>query len=119
MHHCLNRLAAALASALALGLPLLATAQGRADPADPKAPTRTLAHRSAFADYKPFQDITPGDWRRLNDTVGRAALKPGAMQKDASAPPAAPAASAPAAKAPTSPMPQMPGHHQHMQGGQR
>lgn len=77
MKHCLTRRAAALA----LGLPLLAAAQGRADPAPPKAPARAPApapaYASAFADYKPYQDIAPGDWRRLNDTVGRAALKPG------------------------------------------
>lgn len=78
MQHCLTRLAAALA----LGLPLLAAAQGRVDPAPPKAPARTPApapaYLSAFADYRPYQDVTPGDWRRLNDTVGRAALKPAA-----------------------------------------
>jgi hypothetical protein len=112
MHHCLNRLAAALA----LGLPLLAAAQGRADPADPKAPAHALAHRSAIADYKPFQDITPGDWRRLNDAVGRAALKLGATTPESGPPPAASAASAPAAKMP---LPRMPGHHQHMQGGRQ
>lgn len=74
MQHCLTRLAAALA----LGLPLLAAAQGRADPAPPKTPARAPApaYVSAFADYTPYRDIAPGDWRRLNDTVGRAALKP-------------------------------------------
>ncbi len=76
MHHRSCALAAVAATAL-LGLPPSALAQGsapRADPADPKAPAAPLAHRSAFADYKPYQDIAPGDWRRLNDTVGRAAL---------------------------------------------
>ncbi len=106
-----------LAAALALGLPLLAMAQGRTDPAKPNAPARTLAHRSAFADYKPFQDIGPDDWRRLNDAVGRAALKSGATTTNPGAPAAAPTASPPsAAKAPMS---HRPGHHQHLHGGQR
>lgn len=109
MHHCLKRLAAAIA----LGLPLWVTAQGRTDPAESKAPTRVLAHRSAFADYKPFQDLAPGDWRRLNDVVGRAALKSGSMATEPSSPPAAPTASAPAASLPMAPMP---GHHRHPHG---
>ncbi len=90
MQHRLSRRAAALA----LGLPLLAAAQGRADPAPPKAPARApaSAYVSAFADYKPYQDIAPGDWRRLNDTVGRAALKP---DTPASAPAPAPAGGRP------------------------
>lgn len=105
-----------LTAALALGLPLLAMAQTRPDPSDPKAPSRPLGHRSAFADYQPFQDITPGDWRRLNDTVGTAALKQGGA--GSTAPPAATPAPSPAASAPSKPMP-MPGHHQHMHGGRK
>lgn len=114
MHYRSHRLAAVLAG-LTLGLPLLALAQGRPDPADPKVPTPALGHRSAFADYKAFQDLAPGDWRRLNDTVGSAGLKQGAAPA-APAPVPAPAASAPGHKMPMAPMP---GHHQHMQGGRR
>ncbi|MCK6432774.1 MAG: hypothetical protein L6Q68_07055 [Aquabacterium sp.] len=116
MHHRFHGLAAALA-AMTLGLPQLAAAQARPDPADPKAPARALAHRSAFADYQPFQDINPGDWRRLNDTVGAAALKPAAGGATASPSPApAAAASAPPAKMPMQPMQ---GHHHPMHGGSK
>ncbi len=75
MHHRFHGLACALAT-VTLGLPLPAAAQTPADPADRKAPTPALGYRSAFADYKPYQDIEPGDWRRLNASVGAAALKP-------------------------------------------
>jgi len=114
MHHRLYRLAAALA----LGLPLLAIAQGRADPADRKT-APALPHHSAFSDYQAFRDIPLGDWRGLNDTVGRAALKSSAVPTEHSAPPAAPAASATKATTPMSPMQHMPSHHQHMPGGRR
>lgn len=113
MHHRFHGLAAALA-ALSLGLPLSSAAQTRPDPADPKTPARPLAHRSAFADYKPFQDIAPGEWRRLNETVGTAALQPGAASSAAPAPSAA--ASAPAMNAPM-PMRPMQGHSHPMHGG--
>lgn len=114
MHHRFHGLAAALA----LGLPLLAAAQTRADPADPHAPARALSHRSTFADYKPFQDITPGDWRRLNDTVGAASLKPSAGGGAAPAPAGAASAPAPASTMPMPmPMPPMQGHHHDMHGG--
>ena len=61
MHHCIQRLAAASA----LCLPLLAAAQtaGAADGARP------LPYRSAFADYRPWQDAAPRDWRALNDAL--------------------------------------------------
>ncbi|MEK8029745.1 hypothetical protein AACH06_02835 [Ideonella sp. DXS29W] len=124
MHHSLSRLAAAMAASL----PLLALAQGRVDPADPRAPTRPLAHRSAFADYRAFLDLAPGDWRRLNDTVGRAALHPMATAPEAAPPVAAPgtpaapagsAGSAPLAPPAHQPMHTMPGHPHHPPGGHR
>jgi hypothetical protein len=91
------------AAAVALGLPLLALAQAPADPAPARIPAQPLVHRSAFADYQPYRDVAPGDWRRLNDAVGAAALKPAA-----GAP--APEASGPA---PSRPMPrhEHPPHH--------
>lgn len=112
MHHFLCR----RATAVALGLPLLAAAQGRSDAADPGAPTSGLIHSSAFADYKPYRDVAPGDWRLLNDTVGRAALKPAAKTPDTAPPSSAAAASAPSTKMP---MPNMPGHHHHPKGGRQ
>jgi hypothetical protein len=103
------------AAAIAASAPVLVAAQ----PAARAEPT-TLTYPSAFADYKPYRDIEPGDWRRLNDVVGSAALKPGAQ-------PAAAAASSAAAPArPAVPMdapgtrPTPPGGHSAhgaMQGG--
>ena len=57
-----------MAGALALGLPLLVGAQGLAA-ADAKAPDASLRYQSAFADYQPYRDVQPGDWKALNDTV--------------------------------------------------
>lgn len=122
MHHRSHR----LATALTLGLPMLVLAQGRGEPADPKAPARALTHASAFADYQPFQDIPPGDWRRLNDALGIPGQRvdPGTSAATA----AAPAASAPAHRMPMQDMPMhpaprkntvMPDHHQHKQGGHK
>jgi hypothetical protein len=92
-----------LAPAMALSLPLLALAQQSA-PAPSKASAPALPYRSAFADYKPLQDLKPGNWRQLNDTLtlgtalgghgghaGHSATKPA---------PQAPAKPAPAASKP-------------------
>lgn len=106
-----------LAPAAALCLPLLAMAQaGRSDPADAKTPAPALRYQSAFADYKPWQDAKPGDWRALNEAL----RDPGAAGGHAGhATPSAPvpAASAPAPKASQPTMPAHGHHHQH--GGQR
>lgn len=67
-----------LVPAAALCIPWVATAQaGRSDPAAPDAPFPALAYQSAFADYKPWQEIKAGDWRVVNDTVRDASLKTG------------------------------------------
>jgi hypothetical protein len=100
-----------LAPVAALCLPLLALAQaGRPDPADAKAPASALRYPSAFADYKPWQETKPGDWRAVNDNVRQAGSKGGghAGHQMSPAPPAA--ASAPAAK---SPAPAHSGHPTH------
>jgi hypothetical protein len=109
----MNNLVFRLAPAVALCLPLLALAQaGRPDLADPKTPAPALRYQSAFADYKPWQDAKPGDWRAVNDTVRDAAAKGGAHAGH-SMPAAAPAsAPAPASKASSPAMPHA-GHHQH------
>lgn len=81
---------------LAVCTPLLAIGQSaqRAEP-------HILKYPSAFADYKPYRDIEPGDWRGLNDAVGAAALKPVAQPSAAPAssvaPPAKPAMAMPSA----------------------
>lgn len=94
----MNNFFSRLASAVALCLPLLALAQaGRSDPADSKSPAPALRYQSAFADYKAWQDIKPGDWRAVNDNV-----------RDGAAP-----ALAPAAKASAPAMPAHGGHQMH------
>ena len=98
----MNNLLSRLAPALVLCLPLLALAQPvRPDPTDAKTPAPALRYQSAFADYKPWQDTKPGDWRALNDALRDAGgggghaghLMPSAASSAACAP--APKASAP------------------------
>ena len=85
-----------VAPAAALAVPLLAQAQsGRAEPTATKPPAAQLRCQSAFADYKAWQDIKPGDWRSLNDNVRDAASAgAGHAGHTTAAPP--PKASAPA-----------------------
>ena len=93
----MNKFFSSLAPAAALCLPLLALAQaGRSDPADAKAPVPALRYPSAFADYRPWQDARPGDWRALNDALRDTGA--GGGHAGHALPPAS-AASAPAAKA--------------------
>jgi hypothetical protein len=83
----------------ALCLPLLALAQaGRPDPADAKAPAPALRYRSAFADYKPWQESKPGDWRAVNDNVRQAGAKSNGHAGHQMSPAPPSAASAPSAK---------------------
>jgi hypothetical protein len=49
-----------------------AGAQGGTAPQPPAS--GPLQYRSAFADYKPWQDTRPGDWRALNDAVKGGAM---------------------------------------------
>ena len=56
------------ASAAALCMPLLAPAQPRGDGGG-VAPTRPLHYESAFADYKPWRELSPADWRAVNEAV--------------------------------------------------
>ena len=48
-----------------------ASAQSRADPADPAARVPAAAYRSPFADYRLLGEETVGNWRAANDEVGR------------------------------------------------
>ena len=96
---------------MALCAPVLALAQALApEPAVPGTPARPLQYRSAFADYKPWQDIEPGNWRRLNDNLAPASGRPGAHD-GRGAEPAAPDAQAPA--------PATRGHRGHRMHGHR
>ena len=115
-----------VATAALMGLPLMALAQ--ANPADPGAAVPALGYQSAFADYKPWRDIKPADWRAVNDTVrdtkpsgghgghgatpasgspASATPAPAAGQQPAPAPTPAPSPAAPA------PAPQAPSHSGH------
>lgn len=108
----MNNFFSRLAPAAALCLPLLALAQaGRPDPADPKAAAPALRYQSVFADYKPWQDIKPGDWRAVNDNVRDGAAK-GGDGAGQTMPAAAPAL-APAPKASAAAMPAHGGRQMH------
>lgn len=78
---------------LAIGLASIAVAQPAAP--DSAAPLR---YESAFADYKPWQDLRPADWRRVNEVVREAAAQ--GAGHGAHAGHAAPATPASAASAP-------------------
>lgn len=94
--------------------PMLAIAQ----PAEPTRPAAQLKYTSAFADYKPFKDLEPGDWRALNDAVGAAAAKQGVQPSQPSQ--TAPATVPPATQKggmPAHDMKSMPGMNHPMQGG--
>ena len=105
----MNDILTRLAPALALCLPQLATAQSvRAEPADARASAPGLTYRSAFADYKPWRNLEPGDWRALNDKLAPVPGKPASDAGHLRAAPAASAATAPAAA---------PRHGQGMHGG--
>lgn len=104
MNHFLDR----LVPAAALCLPLLAHAQPRVEPADAQAPAPPLRYQSAFAGYKPWQEVKPGNWRQLNDDLATPPGTPsghsghGATTRPATTAPAAPTA-APAPLAPRLP----------------
>ena len=119
----MNDLIRRLAPVVALCLPFSALAQAtRPDPADPKTAAPALRYPSAFSDYRPWQDVKPGDWRALNDALRAQASGGGAHAGHAmpmAMPPAAPAvpASAPKAPAPAASAPGGHAHHHH-HGGQ-
>lgn len=126
----MNKLIQRVAPALALCLAMLGTARAQGSAAPAAAASSPLQYRSAFADYKPWRDIAPGDWRALNDAVkgdsmsgmdmagtqggdGTKAMPPATGMREMPMP--MPAASAPAhsghahARAKTASMPAMPG----------
>jgi len=91
--------------------PMLAIAQ----PAEPSRQVTPLPYTSAFANYTPFQELEPGNWRALNDAVGAAAAKPGS-QSSPTAPIAAPAGATNNGMRPPD-MKTMPGMNHPMHGG--
>lgn len=107
-----NRFFTGIAAAVAV-VPL-----AHAQQTEPAAPPPQPIHHSAFADYRPYQDIEPGAWSALNDVVGAAALKQPAHAGH-STPAASPvAASAPAGQGHAH-HPGMQPAHPPMHGGQR
>ncbi len=95
--------------------PLLAAAQTAPSEVPKAAPQ--LAYRSAFADYKPYKDEPPGDWRKVNDAVvsakgGASAHAGHDMDGMKAIAPRAPAvAASSAAMKPQTDMPMRGGHH--------
>ena len=113
MNNLLNR----LAPAVVLGLPVLAFAQQTGEPTDAQAAARSPRYQSAFTDYKPWQDIKPGDWRQLNENVRPSPDAAGGHTAHGTTNPASRAASAPS-PAPGASAPAIPAHQGHqMHGG--
>ncbi len=44
---------------------------GGRDPLDSAAPVPPLEYRSVFSGYRPYQDVSAGRWREVNEQVGR------------------------------------------------
>jgi hypothetical protein len=67
-----------MACAIAFAVPHVVAAQ--ANPHEnPSAATTAaqLTYKSAFQDYRPYEDVPVADWRQVNDTVRAAATKGG------------------------------------------
>lgn len=98
----MNNFFKGLVPAVALSLPLLAGAESSVEAGRTKPSTQPPPFQSAFADYKPWQDIKPGNWRQLNDALwpatGGASEHAGHVgaPPSQSAPPMAPKSSVPA-----------------------
>lgn len=92
----MKTLLTSLALAAALGIPLVAPAQtSGTQPVTAAASGPPLRYQSAFADYKPWQDTKPGDWKAMNDAVGKSGGHSMSMPMGSASAPA-PAASKPA-----------------------
>jgi len=102
-----------LLAAIAIGLPLAAASE--ANPAENTSAVSALRYSSAFADYKPWQELEPGDWRAMNEALRGPG---GGHAGDPSEPPAAAARPANTDAAARQPAPAAAGHGAHqMQGG--
>lgn len=97
--------------AMVLGLPMLAAAQPGNDPANAAAPAQPLRYESAFADYKPWQDLDARDWRQVNDDLLRPQPRPLQQPPDAT-----PAPGHQGHQQPQQPQ-QQEQHHHHQHGG--
>lgn len=108
MHYLFTR----LAPAVALSLPLLAAAQ-QSTPPSLKESAPPLPYQSAFANYKPWQEIKPGNWRQLNDTLTAGGGTTGGHAGHGATPTAAQPSAAKPAPATSAPAPRHPAHHNH------
>ncbi len=99
-----------------LALPVAAFAQ--TDPANPAVSAPELRYQSAFSDYKPWQDLKPGNWRALNDALGST---PVSGHGGHGAAPVAASAAGPAPVRPASvqPLPAAGQDSHHMHGGHK
>ena len=96
------------ALAVALAMPLFTF--GQASASSPQ-------YQSAFADYKPYQDVPAGNWRALNDAVRDAG---GQMAAGMAMPPSAAASTSGSTASKAAPRAPMKGHMGHqMPGGMK
>ena len=67
-----------MACAIAFAMPHVVAAQAN-PPENPAAATAApqLTFKSAFDNYKPYEDVPVADWRQVNETVRDAAAKGG------------------------------------------
>ena len=66
-----------MACAIAFAMPQLVAAQAASEKAAASTAASRLPYESAFADYKPYEDVPVADWREVNETVKKAAEKGG------------------------------------------
>lgn len=108
-----------VAYAIAFAMPLLASAQ--TTPGEgPAAPTNAqLTFKSAFSDYRPYEDVSIADWRQVNDTVRQAATKGSGHAGHDAANPSDPGSTAPGGAPAQSPTPDQKHMGHGMHGGQQ
>ena len=67
-----------MACAIAFAMPHVVAAQANPPEKDAAATTTSqLTYKSAFHDYRPYEDVPVADWRQVNDTVRAAAAEGG------------------------------------------
>ena len=64
-----------MACAIAFAMPHVAATQANPPDADADSAASRLPYKSAFDDYKAYEDVPVANWRQVNDTVRRAAAE--------------------------------------------
>jgi hypothetical protein len=109
-----------VAAAVVVWLPLMALAEAASsDMAQGEQTASRLRYQSAFADYKPWTEVVPADWKSINDALGQNASEGHSGHSGHSSPhaaSAAPAASGPVM--PSKPVSKEGGHSAHHGGHQ-